>query len=662
MNINKTDEFWSLLSVIINMFLISMIPLNAQIMGMIILIANIIFIVVIFFDLNTKTESEKKVLGVFPFLPPVFFIILGLVCSWGFLLTFVQIINIINISIFFILVGIVFLIVVKSIMLIFNAETYYQHINETGNIKEKAEYNPLPSEEKKNYKLSNLAFGMLIYKVLRTIALSAFIFSNLWILSISPFSFFGGSLYGGIMQVILASALGLLLISFWVNGNNLGLILVTGGCFAVYMLSFMFPTLFANLWIFSTTGSASAGASAVSGFGSISPISYYKSTYSVRTGVTEKRIGPTYELISDEVVSTSFSVLGRLCDDSVIVASVTVQNLAKFELKDLLIQLSAIRDPYFKTNICNVEFTESEGGLTHTEYISNLPKGVPRTVNIPFTTRLPADVMNQICKIRSNVLVHYHTTSVFPLSFIDYNTYLINPKNIGNPVSTSSFGRVLLSMDVGQQPVVVRDETKEDNSILLKLAWSQKESGVVNNPKIILYLPEDLGVCRNLSSTLQDILTAGSGGYYTGVYGYNRDRTQLFQTTDFICTNYLQERGSYDDITDYCNSVFLLGENITTGIGETLLYSGWIDPSHDSSFNDMPSFFDACEDLALKGYSVCVANKNIVQDSTLLCSLSFEDLSIADIDLTTYLIRADALYSFNNIREETFSVENCNAI
>jgi hypothetical protein len=101
-----------------------------------------------------------------------------------------------------------------------------------------------------------------------------------------------------------------------------------------------------------------------------------------------------------------------------------------------------------------IDFQSGRKVSTYTELVKNLPKGVPKEVRTTFRTTLFADVMEQVCMIRSNILANYHTTSVFPISFIDYDTYILNPINIGNPVSTSSFGRVLLSMDVGQQPKV----------------------------------------------------------------------------------------------------------------------------------------------------------------------------------------------------------------
>ena len=137
--------------------------------------------------------------------------------------------------------------------------------------------------------------------------------------------------------------------------------------------------------------------------------------------------------------------------------------------------------------------------------------------------------------IRSNILANYHTTSVFPMSFINYDTYLLNPTNIGNPVSTSSFGRVLLSMDVGQQPIVVNEERKDKEQVLLKLAWSPKGEGLVNEPKLILYLPGDLGKCEQMGSLYDEGHRGSLGFNYTGLYGYNRDRTGLLSNVDFDC-------------------------------------------------------------------------------------------------------------------------------
>ncbi|MDD4353002.1 MAG: hypothetical protein PHN56_00950 [Candidatus Nanoarchaeia archaeon] len=519
-------------------------------------------------------------------------------------------------------------------------------------------------------KTVNMGYNLFIFQILRTIALAVFLMTFLWVLISSPFSFFGGSLYGGFMHLLICVPLMMLLSSFWNSGSNISIILIIAGSFATYMLSFMFPTLFANLWVLSTTSSASAGASTISSFNSISPMGYYKSTYIVKTGQTEKKLGPTYELISDDVLTSTFEVQGRLCDESILVASLTFQNKAKFELKDLSLQMSALRDPYCtlfnlgadvgNCNVCEVNFTLPKAkGSTYSVSITNLPKGVPRTVNVPFKTRLKADVMEQICKIRSNILVHYHTTSVFPLSFMDYDAYLISPKNIGNPLSTSSFGKVLISMDIGQQPVVVNDDTKINDQVLLKMAWSQKGDGLVNTPQLILYLPESLGKCQQITNMES---YQGSGGEYTGIYGYNEGGL-LSLNVDFKCTNYKNDFGADSalSIKSYCNNIFSEDITIAESNASSPIYFTHFTPEYDSSFEGMPSFNEACEDLASKGYSVCVATDN-VQNDLLLCPLSLQNVDVSEVDLSTYLIRADALYSFNSIREEQFTVSNCNAI
>ncbi len=660
-------------------------------------------------------------------------------------------------------------------------------------------------------KTVTLGYHYMIFSVVRTLALSTLLMTSLWVLVASPFSLFGGSSYGFFMQLIITVPLMLLLSSFWSSGNNWGLLMITGASFAAYMLSFMFPTLFANLWVLSTTSSASAGASAVSSFGEISPLSYYKSTYVVRTGQTEKRMGPTYELISDEVIGSTFRVEGRLCDESDIVAVLTMQNLAKFELKDLSVQFSALRNPYCARdeegnsgycNVCQLTFKVGDKVSTYSELVSNLPKGVPREVRTTFRTTLFADVMEQACMIRSNILANYHTTSVFPMSFIDYDTYLLNPINIGNPVSTSSFGRVLLSMDVGQQPIVVNEERKDSDQILLKLAWSQKEEGLVNDPKLVLYLPEDLGQCEVISETSG--YTGSLGVEYTGLYGYNRDRTGLLSQTDFDCYRFngasrvmtdaelniirinlgsslqiffenldvfyeeskgwtlseyigyypsgteadlselkqtmsrinlkikehllINELTTLEEWKDLTARVILILDSLITNTSiettadainiildefdsikdlipseqNTLLseyeiinslkdssssggqissindfcetiFSGtskaeaeqsaiYYTPEYSSSFSGMPSVYDACNDLVSRGYTVCLANKPVGTIGFLTCAIDLKGLDVSNIDLSTYLVRADAIYSFNTIREETFTVTNCNAI
>jgi hypothetical protein len=109
-------------------------------------------------------------------------------------------------------------------------------------------------------KTVTLGYNYMIFAVVRTLALSTLLMTSLWVLIASPFSLFGGSSYGFFMQMIITVPLMLLLSSFWSSGNNWGLLMITGASFAAYMLSFMFPTLFANLWVLSTTSSASAGA------------------------------------------------------------------------------------------------------------------------------------------------------------------------------------------------------------------------------------------------------------------------------------------------------------------------------------------------------------------------------------------------------------------
>jgi hypothetical protein len=76
----------------------------------------------------------------------------------------------------------------------------------------------------------------------------------------------------------------------------------------------------------------------------------------------------------------------------------------------------------------------------------------------------------------------------------------------------------------------------------------------------------------------------------------------------------------------------------------------------------MPSVYDACNDLVSRGYTVCIANKPVGTLGFLTCAIDLKGLDVSNIDLSTYLVRADAIYSFNTIKEETFTVTNCNAI
>lgn len=537
-------------------------------------------------------------------------------------------------------------------------------------------------EEKTKKKISDESH-YFIYSFIRTTALITFFSTNAWVLFLSPFSLFGGSLYGAIMQLLLAVPLYLLLLSFWANKSVAGLTMVSIASFGLYFLSFMFPTLFANLWVLSTTGSASAGASTVSGLGAISPLSYYKSTYLLSTGVTEKRMGPTMELISDDVVEVTFDISGRLCDKSPIVALLTVQNKAKYELKDILVQLSAIKNPYCfgrshddrRCNICGVSFTQSSGaGNTYDELIFNIPKAVPRTLNIPFTTLLFADVMVQDCKIRSDVFLSYQTTSIFPLSFIDYDYYLLNPKSIGKPRSTNSFGKVLISMDAGQQPISVKEDTKEDDTVLLKLGWDQKGSGLVNNPKILLYLPEDLGHCKPFSTVTKagedKSYISSLGVEYTGLYGYSQNLNTIKDQEDFNCHSNTDDSETTEE---FCERIFnnVYSSDFSSGQNQ-LLYdsiisndtSNKLTPTSDSSFDGFPTLKEACMDLASKekNYSICISKRDINQLGLLTCQINLKNVDVSNIDMSTYLIRADALYSFHTFNEKTFTVYNCDAI
>jgi hypothetical protein len=85
-------------------------------------------------------------------------------------------------------------------------------------------------------------------------------------------------------------------------------------------------------------------------------------------------------------------------------------------------------------------------------------------------------------------------------------------------------------------------------------------------------------------------------------------------------------------------------------------------PEYSSSFSGMPSVYDACNDLVSRGYTVCIANKPVGSLGFLTCAIDLKGLTVSDIDLSTYLVRADAIYSFNTIKEERFTVTNCNAI
>jgi hypothetical protein len=127
---------------------------------------------------------------------------------------------------------------------------------------------------------------------------------------------------------------------------------------------------------------------------------------------------------------------------------------------------------------------------------------------------------------------------------------------------------------------------------------------------------------------------------------------------EFEQLTYLQSSFSqFSSVQDFCSFVSS-GSNKAEAKESVIYYT----PKYASSFQGFPSFNDSCLDLASKNYTVCIAKREISSSEILLCNLKLEGIDVSEIDLTTYLIRADALYSFNAIKEESFTVENCNAI
>lgn len=593
-------------------------------------------------------------------------------------------------------------------------------------------FSPVYGGENKDINISN---KILLYSVGKILALGTFIYVNLWILIVSPFSFFGGSVYGGFMQVIIAVPLVFLLLNFWANGSTPGLFMIAVACAALFPLSFTFPTLFTNLYVLTTGSSAAAGGAAMSNFAVVDPMSYYRSSI-LQAGTTEPVVGPTYEEVTDNVIGVEVEISGRMCDDSDLVATVSLDNEAKYKLSDVFVQLSAVRDVYANVfgdlfDICSIEFESNTGEFQrfYTEAIADIPKGAPATVSKTFTTHLPADVLTQFCNMRTDIVLSYHTTSVFPLTMVEYNSYLVNPVNIGNPTSTSSFGKVRVDMDVGQQPIPVDDNSFADcvsecesedlctqscagnefcismcessrdacvksckERVLLKVGWSKKGDGIVNNPEIYLFLPGDLGICEDYSLTNYGENIGGGLFQYSGsitqsiVKGESR-----FEYPDFCCFDYDKYvNGDYDNEYYQGSNVpcyYLLEkveeEEKTVDNFCARFFSSSITPEGlnqdpnkaTSGFNiddildiekslSVPGTSNVCQDLVEKGYSVCRARFNPSTSDVLFCTLQLDPdkVDVTEVDMNTYLIRADAIYEFHDVTTTLFEVENCDAI
>ncbi|MBN1924094.1 MAG: hypothetical protein JW791_05045 [Nanoarchaeota archaeon] len=559
------------------------------------------------------------------------------------------------------------------------------------------------------------------YKVARIFSISTFALVNAWILFVSPFSFFGGSVYGGIMQGILILPLLFLLINFWVSGSIPGLVLIGVACCVLFPLSFMFPTMFTNFYAISTGSSAAAGGTLMSNFAVVDPMSYYRSSI-LKQGITEQVTGPTFEEITDDVVGVEVEVEGRMCDDSDIVATVRLDNEAKYKISNVYVQLSSIKDIYasFFTggavhfDICGIDFEPLIPGpnIYAEQWVSDLPKGAPATVIKTFQASLPPDVLQQYCGIRTDVVLSYHTTSVFPLTFIDSKSYFLEPVNIGNPGSISSFGKVRIDMDVGQQPVPVNDLTKINDTILLKVGWQPKDEALVSNPELYLFLPGDLGVCQDTTlnsygvgnglfqfsgSVIQDIYDKKSRFKFPDFECYNNLDIKEFCSNETFCT-FTRESvkyglcSTYPDLSDedydealalfnsyrsnlcsdtknaICNNLLPITSEISVNelrADPMKALTSFTNKSEVASGRSLrvPGAEGVCDELVNEmNYSICKARFNPTTNEVLFCTLSLKGIDVSEVDMNTYLVRADAVYDFHDVTITNFNIDNCDAI
>ncbi|PIX43659.1 hypothetical protein COZ55_01025 [archaeon CG_4_8_14_3_um_filter_38_5] len=608
----------------------------------------------------TENEQNKEEKNALKELRPVIILIVTLVAAILIVAipTFVQ--NNINLansalmnSAFFTILGTIVYVIGSLIM--FTVKPI--QVNEKGEV-----------EKEKTPEGVDVGGNMLLYRVGRIVALGAFLLVNEWIFLVSPFSLVGGSWYGFFMQIMIVIPLFFLLVNFWVNGITAGLYGIAIVSVLMFPLSFMFPTLFSNFYALTTGASATTGGTLMANFAQINPMSYYKSSI-LSAGTTEPVVGPTYEEVTDDVVGVDVSVGGRMCDSNDLVATVSVDNEAKYKLSDVFVQVSAIRNVYSFNiedfdlfDVCRTDFDPDtdDRDLSSTQYIKDLPKGAPSTKTFTFQTELSPDILSQICSIRTDVVLAYHTTSVFPLTFMDYNAYQLSPANIGNPVSTSSFGKVRVDMDVGQQPVPYNEGNGD--TLLLKVGWEQKSAGIVNNPTIFLFLPGDLGSCEE-DVDFRELYDVGAG-----LFSYSGSITDAsrFEEPDFECHVFDE---SEETIEQFCEDNFVSTVEASGVTKDALAAVSHFDVSAlnmsdeiTSSLN-VPGIGSVCEDLVgNKGYTLCKTRLNPSTSEVLLCTLELTGIDVSEVDMNTYLIRADAVYDFHDVTTTTFTVENCDAI
>ncbi|VVB75439.1 Uncharacterised protein [Candidatus Tiddalikarchaeum anstoanum] len=514
---------------------------------------------------------------------------------------------------------------------------------------------------------SGLSPQIIMYNLGRVLAIATFLLIQSWIFLVSPFSLMGGSLYGFFMQIIIMVPLFFIMLNFWTSGNTTGLFIIVAANILLLPLSFSFPTLFSNLYVLSTGTSAAAGGAAGASFAVINPMSYYRSAV-LKAGQTEPVVGPTYEEISDDVIGVDVAVSGRLCDDSDIIVTARLDNQAKYALRDVFVKFSPILDVYTRRDFCSTHYRPNSTSQPTDTYFSvkidTIAKGAPASRQAGFRTHLPADVLSQICTMRTDIILNYHSTAVFPLTFVNYDYYQLSPENLGTPVSTSSFGKVRIDMGVGQQPVPVRNDSVS-NLLMLKIGWAPKTDALTSNPKLFLFLPKDLGFCvpANLVGLgLTNGSAAGLGIPYYGTLVSNRSRVNA---ENFKCYS----NSNPGDSGDPC-SIFKSNTTLNAILQDPLMALSNTSLPTSSSIG-VPGTDLVCNELVKKlGYTVCESTFSPSPNDLLICMLDLNyrtdgttlGQKIADATTNTYLIRADAVYDFHAVTTTTYNIENCDAI
>ncbi len=494
-------------------------------------------------------------------------------------------------------------------------------------------------------------------------AMSSLVYVHSWFFLTTPYSLIGGSLFGFILQLIILAPSLLLTYNFLFTENTAGLYILAVANIAIIPLSGFFPTIYSNVFAFVTMGSAQAGAQAGVGAAALSPETYTR-RFILHQGTTEPPVGPSAEQVTDEVIRTEVSVGGRMCDSTRIDLEVQLQNLAKYRLENIWVETKSLKNKlplYGFEDPCRVRFAD-EACTSRSADIDdydetycyfeqeNLAKGVPsRPLTTFFTTLLPEDVLTQTCTLRTDVILSYHSTSIFPITFVDYEDYLLYPENIGNPSAINSFGRVRIDMGVGQQPI--DDMT---STVTLKVGWGQKEGGIVMNPDIYLFLPPDL-------VANQTVIVDGEEETFYGCIPFDQEEIESHAVGSAAGWGIEMDVSEYEKIDFECNN------NLCAKMNATRSVEAYEDPymavsdelSKAKSLN-VPGSSDVCEDLVEElNYTVCKSKNAVKPDDILLCKLNLTNVDVMGVKKNTYLVRADSIYDFYDTKITTFSVENC---